>query len=51
MSQKMIDFKWRQLGYKLGQLEKKYNLDFHLCDEILPYVERIANEVKKEASK
>lgn len=47
MSEKMLNFRWRQLGYKLGTLEKRHKLDFHLCDEILDYVERIQQEVIK----
>jgi len=47
-SSKMVSFKWRQLGYKLGQIEKRNKLHKHLCDELLPYVERIVNEIKKE---
>ena len=51
MTEKKVSQYWQQLGTKLGKIEKKYKIDAHLCDEILPIVEKIELRARIEEGK
>lgn len=51
MTEKKVTQYWKQLGSKLGEIERKYKLDMHLCDEILPIVEKIELRARIEEGK